>query len=233
MKSILFSPIMILALLEKIKSQTRRSQGLKLVNSIPSKWKCLGKNGNGDFLFFDLADQLQHVVKPVFRAGDVLYVKEEHYRFGIWEPDGDTKTGRAKWVFTPMSEDVFYSDAPPAKYLRSRARVGCAVNPHWYKRNSLFMPEHCARIYINIGDLKVERSSEISESDCINEGIVAVTKDGNLYKYCVNQFDSKQSWADMPRTAKDAFRNLWISINGNETWGDWVFAYSFSQIDKP
>jgi hypothetical protein len=80
----------------------------------------------------------------------------------------------------------------------------------------------------------VERLQDISEGDSKNEGIIEVTKDGTLSKFCVSM-DTSTSWQDMPRTAKNAFQSLWQSINGSESWeaNPWVWVIEFERMEKP
>lgn len=92
-------------------------------------------------------------------------------------------------------------------------------------KNKLFMPESCARNFIKITKVSTERINDISESDCIAEGIEAFTKDGSVTKYGLDGWE----WPTMPRTEKDAYKRLWISINGKESWesNPFVFVYEF------
>lgn len=41
-----------------------------------------------------------------YAPGDRLYVRETHYRFGVWRGDGKTKTGLQRWRFKALSDDV-------------------------------------------------------------------------------------------------------------------------------
>lgn len=81
---------------------------------------------------------------------------------------------------------------------------------------SIFMPRKFSRITLEVTAVRVERLQEISQEDATAEGIKAFTKDGKLQKYwpcdpCDGEL--KNTWQDLPRTPRDAFQQLWDSIN--------------------
>lgn len=91
--------------------------------------------------------------------------------------------------------------------------------------SGLYMPKFAARTFMNLKSLRVEYLHDISDEDCIAEG---VQKHGD--KYAVfglgnglgsRYFLSKPRWA---------FCRLWESINGDESWYSnplvWVIGYS-------
>lgn len=92
-------------------------------------------------------------------------------------------------------------------------------------RNKLFMPEKYARYFIKIKDKRQERLQDITEEECIKEGIVEVsfslidfpdrflTIKGHIAKLYKNRIDSESYF-----TAIDAFAALIDKINGNGTW---------------
>jgi hypothetical protein len=77
------------------------------------------------------------------------------------------------------------------------------------------------------------RLQDISEDEAREEGIREVTKDGQVKKYCVYDLGDHSStpWQDMPRTAVDAFRGLWDSLNAKRGYpwdaNDWVWDIEF------
>lgn len=85
------------------------------------------------------------------------------------------------------------------------------------------MPHH-----IRITDIKVERLQDISDNDCIAEGIKCFPSDvmPDLYTF----EGVSENW----KTAREAFAHLIDKVSGNGTWesNPWVFAYSFELIDK-
>jgi hypothetical protein len=63
--------------------------------------------------------------------------------------------------------------------------------------------------------VRAERVQDITEDDAVMEGIRRVTKDGNIFKYCVYDCSDYSStpWQDMPHSPLEAFSMLWDSIN--------------------
>lgn len=103
------------------------------------------------------------------QRGDELWVREEHYRFGHWEPvpGVKTRTGRQKWQFVAHTDRVLF-DAPDG--VRSRNTGPLAIKPGWYKRLARFMPRWASRITLEVTGLRIERLNDISEADAIAEG---------------------------------------------------------------
>ena len=95
--------------------------------------------------------------------------------------------------------------------------------------NKLFMPESAARYFIEITGVRVEKLQDISEEDCIKEGIQAFTKDETVWKYGLDGWN----WTDMPRNPKDAYAELIDSINGKGTCDSnpYVWVYDFKMLE--
>jgi len=94
-----------------------------------------------------------------------------------------------------------------------------------------YMPHH-----IFITDIKVEQLQDISDEDCLKEGIyVSATSSKygihNGYSpQCANDPKEKKWWFDSP---KAAFARLIDKVSKKGTWekNPWVFAYTFELID--
>lgn len=215
----LFKPYLVEAIQKGLKTQTRR-----LVKPQPNVHHLkisLGKTLDGlDLLvcMYKKADGFVDVVKsPYGKKGDILYIRETHYRYGKWVKNGITQTGRQKWKFV-VDEDCGnfkHYDDPPDKIQDSKKR-----STGWYKRSALFMPKKFARIFLLIKEITVEKVQDITEQDAREEGILEVSKDGNIKKYCVYDLGDYSStpWREMPSSAKECFKQLWIKINGQESW---------------
>lgn len=82
---------------------------------------------------------------------------------------------------------------------------------------SCHMPHH-----IRITDIKVERLKDISDEDCLKEGITKWERGLDLYYYC------KEKFSDF-NTPREAFAALTDKVSGKGTWesNPWVFAYTF------
>lgn len=86
----------------------------------------------------------------------------------------------------------------------------------------IHMFRHDSRITLEITGVRVERLQDISNDDAYSEGTgtwaAETAKDGN-------------KWPSMPR----AFRGLWESINGAESWATnpWVWVIQFKRLEQP
>ena len=249
-KPILFSADMVHSLLAGRKTMTRRivktkysntdvgwkedKYGKRLVerqNDVPAPVK----NADGTTTHHMVAYRELH---PVYKFRDILWVREEHYRFGYWVRNGFSESGKQKWAFTPKEEEVSlevfkYNDNPPQDFLISRPKENCDSVPHWYKRNSLFMPKEAARIFLKVTGVKVERVHDISEQDAISEGISKIHWSRHVpdSKY-VDYLDQSTENFMHGLSPRDSFRSLWSSINGSESWeaNPFVFVYSFEKL---
>ena len=84
-------------------------------------------------------------------------------------------------------------------------------------RPSIFMPRWASRITLEITDVRVERSHDISEADARDEGAGATTP-------------LHEEWDGDPDQYRKRFRELWDSINGKtHPWAnnDWVWVIEF------
>jgi hypothetical protein len=94
----------------------------------------------------------------------------------------------------------------------------------WRWKPSIFMPKKAARIWLEVTDVKCEQVSNISMQDAIDEGVGTLGGVGYIdYLKKGNAFPN----------ADQSFKSLWISINGEETWNHWCFAYTFKRIVNP
>lgn len=80
---------------------------------------------------------------------------------------------------------------------------GCKWKP------SLFMPKDIARIFLNVVQVHTEMLHDISEADCLKEGIIQASR--TVY------FNPKRREISFD-TAKEAFQDLWEQINGKGSW---------------
>lgn len=111
------------------------------------------------------------------------------------------------------------------KYL-TMDEMGAGWSNKMFTRADL-MPHH-----IRITSVKVERLQDISDADCLREGIrqsVIEYERKKVVQY--TYFGEKRTiWYDTPR---EAFAALIDRISGKGTWDSnpWVFAYEFELID--
>lgn len=211
-RPILMSAPMVRALLAGTKTQTRRiwkmPRGLEWYTS-----GALRGMETGD-IHDPLGPWWGHVSEvrcPHGRPDDRLWVREEHYCFGHWEPvpGMKTKAGRMKWRFVQDTGEVLH--APPQSFRLGRHHKDPAT-PAWHKRLARFMPRRYSRITLEITEVRVERLQDISEPDARAEGCRLVQAGGIVID-----------------RARDQYAALWESINGPGSWdaNPWVWAISF------
>lgn len=111
---------------------------------------------------------------------------------------------------------------------------------YWYKADltpqgwdfkwkpSIHMPKDACRIFLRVTDVRCERLQDISEQDAVDEGI----KMDDEPTVCYKNYMSDKWWYSNPI---DSFRSLWISINGQKSWGDnpFVWVVSFERCERP
>jgi hypothetical protein len=92
-------------------------------------------------------------------------------------------------------------------------------------KNKLFMPAKFARYFIEITGVRVERLQDISDEDCIKEGIVKVDSLSTWKSYALPE---SPDYAEF-YTPQQAYADLIDSISGNGTWesNPFVWVYDF------
>ncbi len=206
-KPILFNTEMVEAVLDGRKTQTRRVIKLKEF--------CRSCTKDYDFTFRDKQMRWHDYRKndfinkkcPYGQIGGELWVRETHFRFGRWIKNGISKTGRQKWKFKTLNDNIKYYDNPPVVVAQNKYRGDA-----WYKRPSIFMPRAYSRIQLKITDIRVERVKDITLSAIRDEGVNAI-------------YQLKELWI-----------KLWNSINEKHGYGwdvnPWVWVVEFERI-KP
>ena len=151
--------------------------------------------------------------KPRYKVGDVLYLKEPYKKWtrGLSE-------GRHTSILYKYGEDT------PCDKVGTE---GSSYYTDW--KNKLFMPAYAARHYIKITSVRAERLQDISNEDCIKEGIEEERNWSNgteWFTYCngTHSFD----------TPREAYKALINSIDGKDTWNNnpWVWVYDYELIDR-
>lgn len=224
---------------DKLKTQTRR-----VVTPQPlSGWRCRGFNISGQAIFsppfeiddprlaaaFDEWDGL--ATCPYGKPGDLLYVKEDHYRYGTWlgVPCKRTASGLPKLQFTPQSEACLFD--PPAEFRPGLRRADPAT-PAYYKRLGRFMPRELSRMTLRITDVRVERVQDISIEDTVAEGIDIEDEHAGDFSDGERRIAAGGSIGCCAEIWP--FRLLWDSINEARGYGweanPWVWVICFEVI---
>lgn len=98
---------------------------------------------------------------------------------------------------------------------------------------SIHMPRAASRITLEITDVRVERLQEIGEEDALAEGVFRPIGMRTPIGQCVETWDGRGEmiYAD-PSQARDEYRGLWESINGDGAWeaNPWVWVVCFRRV---
>lgn len=146
------------------------------------------------------------------RIGETLTLSRAH----------DVKPGDRLWVreaFSYDSLDVDHDGLMPCWYWAD----GNPEDGDWTKpKPSIHMPRIYSRLTLTVTDVRVQRLQDISEADAEAEGVE--------YRDCWGTWrpDGSMQCGGSP-DRREAFRCLWININGNGSWeaDPWVCAYTF------
>lgn len=241
-RPILFSAPMVRAVLESRKSVTRRA--LKVQPHIDASGNfCVGQYNYGQDL--DGTPMTRHFVKshcPYGQPGERLWVRET---WGVISHDFDEQGNMIDWVpdrpATPIREMRFgrgyYSGhviyrADGEAVWAGDDDGGGDDRSAW--KPSIHMPRIASRILLEIAAVRAERlqdgDGETSfESRYLAEGIHRVHHgDGAHYYHPFKNEPGPGNWAD----PFDAWRELWVSINGAESWNSnpWVWVVEFKRV---
>ncbi len=217
-----------------LKTMTRRSGGLDAVNGtddefygpqpLPDFWMKIshttfigGKNWPDEFnvgygfcpKHLGLIASIQYpeiICKPRYRVGEVLFLKEPTFLL--------------KWEV---------NDKPFERLCYKYDNQGWYEQPKW--NNKLFMPASAARAYIRITGIKCERLLDISDEDCIAEGLeTIITKPDGQTGYKIYGIKAK-SYSIQPN---ESFFSLYKFANKMKFTAEipnlWVFAYTFEYL---
>lgn len=108
---------------------------------------------------------------------------------------------------------------------------GDAISQNITKRtagwgNKMFVSASLMPHHIRITDIRVERLQDISDEDCLREGILTITDMHDITNYCFGESDEYY-------TPRKAFAALIDEVSGRGTWdrNPLVWAYSFELVD--
>ncbi|HHQ6598105.1 TPA: hypothetical protein ACSTLU_004411 [Serratia fonticola] len=218
-RPVLFNAEMVRAILDGRKTQTRRV----LANQPTTHY---------DGFTFEAGKHYPHIVRggmtllssegiscPFGLVGDRLWVRET---WGVVSHELDDNGSIIDWVpdrpATPIHEmpfgDGYYSGH--AIYAADGSFAWGDDDGHVDGRScwkpSLHMPRLASRILLEITAVRVERLCSMSQQDARAEGVIA---------------------ASGPMEAGLAFRELWLSIYGSDSWrvNPWVWVIEFKRVE--
>jgi hypothetical protein len=183
----------------------------------------------------------RRVIKPQ-PTGDFLQMARDEYLFG--EPNDFVggkwihcfygQPGDRLWVretcgiatghmFDGKATVQYFADCHVASIDDDRSNDYPRSQSITKTRPSIFMPRWASRILLVVKSIRVERVQDISGQDCVDEGIDPL-------------FGRKRSYSPSKtsRLCREAFRDLWNSINAKRGYGwdvnPWVWVIEFKRI---
>ena len=204
-RGIIFTAWSISKIIDRTKTQTRRTWGLERINKNPDNFWLHSESGNGLWIFDQPSGELIVLKCPYGQVGDRLRVNE------TWALTPEWDDGQA-----PCEIADFLHGAILYKADMDWETDGLFKQDGGKWRSSRFMPRWASRINLEITNLRAERLQDITEEDAIAEGCDwgGWTEDG--------------SWC----TAKFNFEWLWDSLNPKYPWdfNPWVWSIGFKVI---
>lgn len=219
---ILFNSEMVRAILDGRKTVTRRVVKPQHLKVLDSPYHKTHPEVPDDVL-------IKKLCEPPYHTGDILYVREtwqECCRNTI-----HSQIVHNKYCFKASVDNPIYGCIDRE----------CGQICNW--KPSIHMPKEAARIWLKVTDVRVERLQEMSDDDCVKEGIRAWTKDGKLYKYFPADKEGDYpncAWSECPRTPKEAMEKIWnftIKKSDLNRYGweanPWVWVVESERCEKP
>lgn len=154
-------------------------------------------------------------------VGDLIYVREG-FRCNGWATDVAT-------IFYKACKHKSYTEM--CEQYPVEGKKPLLVTPTW--KPSIHMPRWASRLTLEITDVRIERLNDISNPDSLAEGIITEQfRPDDGFPVCDGYLapGNKTNLAVPYRTdASIAFRDLWQSINGEDSWeaNPWVWVVEF------
>ena len=151
---------------------------------------------------------IYHFESPKYKVGEVVAVAQSYRDCG-----GINKDGRPNWEVIAEATGV--------------------SNAGW--DNKMFVRADLMPHQIRITNVRIERLQDISDEDCIKEGVVKDTCktyfNGYTAKFSLDQYNNMLS-PEWFRTPREAFANLINKVSRKDVWEEnpYVFVYNFDVI---
>jgi hypothetical protein len=208
----LMSTLMVKALLNGTKTETRRTQGLEKINESPYLFRYDGFEKDLGYHYFEKLNENKkslekyQSIKAKINVNDIIWIRETFF---------DTTNFKDSNLFQNSSTIIYKAD---------ETFIGCH---NW--KPSLFMPKTACRIFLKCVSVHVERLQDIDEESAIKEGIERLKSDGLLsFRSYVVKYDA----CVFPNVS---YRTLWQKINGLYSWNKnpFVWVYKFEVVKHP
>ncbi len=212
-RPILFSGVMVRAILNDRKTQTRRILKPTVSPACREEMRSTAKSEiiewreqNGRWFGLHEWETLCFADCPYGLPGDRLWVRET-CSFTV-----NGYPNVCKPSIVPHDAKVWYREAND--------------RPTWAETKwhpSIFMPRWASRITLEIADVRIERLWDMTEHDAMAEGCEDAPNP---------DFDEKEPMDESPFTFKAGFMKLWSEINGLASWyaNPWVWVIEFKRL---
>lgn len=156
----------------------------------------------------DKSDNIRMTFEPKYKVGEVVAIAQSY-----------------------MDVDRFHRKGKNAAYLEYLDSIlpELKLYPGW--GNKMFVKADLMPHHIEITDIKVERLQEISDEDCLKEGIIhAYTNNDGIKIYHTPHTKRGYLSTDV---AQEAFAFLIDKVSGKGTWerNPFVWVYEFKLLD--
>lgn len=245
-RPILFSAPMVRAILEDRKTVTRRAMKIQPVLK-GNLWEVYGAGWSDCIKCVPAMPGHSLAIKcPFGQAGDRLWVRE------TWLPDPDAD--HEAWddhtdTYVSWSGCGSRIDGVPSAL---RKPEHCIYREGWAGsdlvwRPSIHMPRWASRILLEITGVRVERLQDISEDQCVAEGIHPVLKTNEHSHQFWRDYHLSGDGSSCVYSPRDSFKSLWCHVAGGSfpkgeaaykasphSWDadPWVWVIEFKQV-KP
>ncbi|WP_346396806.1 hypothetical protein [Pseudomonas syringae] len=224
-RPILFSAPMVRAILSGQKTVTRRALKVQPHIDVSGNFCVGGANYGQDIYGKPVTKHFVSSHCPYGQPGDRLWLRETWYCDHLQVLSGP--------YLKPEDLDVVEArEDGTLVYAADGLAPYEAEQPAW--KPSIHMPRWASRILLEITDVRVERLQEgdgetAFESRYVAEGIHRIHHgDGDYYFHPFKDEPGPGNWSD----PFDAWRELWVSINGAESWNanPWVWVVEFKRV---
>lgn len=118
----------------------------------------------------------------------------------------------------------------PNPRINRRRKELLRRSPGW--TNKMFVLAELMTYRIRITAVRIERLQDISDEDCMREGVWKLESDGCPTMFTFDGWRFKNKVNRCTDSPKEAFEALFKKLSGKKAWDDnpWVFVYEFALV---
>ncbi len=203
------------AVLKGIKTNTRRAHRcLVEINKDPDKYEFVDFKiiEGGTYARFKEIDHGYMIeCRARYQIGEIAFLQEPTMNMAPWVTKEDT-------IMYQYRDKEGHTELETFRVLLEAAKKKGAK---W--GNKMFMPAAEARYHVKFNRIEIERLNDISDKDCLAEGIETNLVDGEPFSYAFKDNGKMVAYA----TPKKAYFSLYNLINKDAPQNPWVFSYHF------